>query len=56
LESSPNPVNESAEYAKSELDLFPVPAMQMGIESRTYVAYCSIFSLMGAAPIEFDVN
>jgi hypothetical protein len=47
---------ESFEYAKSELDLSSVPATQMGIESRTYIAYCSISSLTGAAPIEFDVN
>jgi hypothetical protein len=46
----------SCECAKSELDLFSVPATQTSIESGTYVEYHSISSLTGAAPIEFDVS
>jgi hypothetical protein len=46
----------SCECAKSELDLFSVPAMQTSIESGTYVEYHPISSLTGAAPIEFDVS
>jgi hypothetical protein len=46
----------SCECAKSKLDLFSVPATQTSIESGTYVEYHPIFSLTGAAPIEFDVS
>jgi hypothetical protein len=46
----------SCECAKSELDLFSVPATQTSIESGTYVEYHPISSLTGAAPIEFDVS
>ena len=46
----------SCECAKSELDLFSVPATQTSIESGTYVEYHPISSITGAAPIEFDVT
>jgi hypothetical protein len=46
----------SCECAKSELDLFSVPATQTAIESGIYVEYHPISSLIGGAPIEFDVN
>ena len=46
----------SCECAKSELDLFSVPATQTSVESGTYVEYHPISSMMGGAPIEFDVN
>lgn len=46
----------SCECSKSELDLFSVPATQTSIESGTYVEYHPVSSIMGAAPIEFDVG
>lgn len=46
----------SCECAKSELDLFSVPATQTSIESGIYVEYHPISSITGAAPIEFDVT
>lgn len=46
----------SCECAKSELDLFSVPATQTSIESGLYVDYHPISSITGGAPIEFDVN
>ena len=46
----------SCECAKSELDLFSVPATQTSIDSETFVEYHPISSITGAAPIEFDVT
>jgi hypothetical protein len=46
----------SCECAKSELDLFSVPATQTSIESGTYVEYHPVASITGGAPIEFDVT
>ena len=46
----------SCECAKSELDLFSVPATQTSVESGTYVEYHPISSMTGGAPIEFDVT
>lgn len=46
----------SSECAKSELDLFSVPATQTSIESGNYVEYHPISSITGSAPIEFDVT
>ncbi len=46
----------SCECAKSELDLFSVPATQTAIESGTFVEYHPISSISGGAPIEFDVT
>jgi hypothetical protein len=46
----------SCECAKSELDLFSVPATQTSIESGTYVEHHPVASITGGAPIEFDVT
>ena len=46
----------SCECTKSELDLFSVPATQTSVENGTYVEYHPISSMMGNAPIEFDVT
>ena len=46
----------SCECAKSELDLFSVPATQTSVENGLYVDYHPISSITGGAPIEFDVN
>ena len=46
----------SCECAKSELDLFSVPATQTSIESGIYVEYHPISSITGSSPIEFDVT
>jgi hypothetical protein len=46
----------SCECAKSELDLFAVPSTQTSIESGSYVEYHPISSIIGGAPIEFDVT
>jgi hypothetical protein len=46
----------SCECAKSELDLFSVPATQTSIDSGVYVEYHPISSITSGAPIEFDVT
>jgi hypothetical protein len=46
----------SCQCAKSELDLFSIPATQTSVESGTYVDYHPVSSITGGAPIEFDVN
>ena len=46
----------SCECAKSELDLFTVPATQTSVESGLCVDYHPISSITGNAPIDFDVN
>jgi hypothetical protein len=46
----------SCECAKSELDLFSIPATQTSVESGMYVDYHPVSSITGGAPIEFDVN
>ena len=46
----------SCECAKSELDLFSVPATQTSVENGTCVQYHPISSMIGGAPIEFDVT
>ena len=46
----------SCECAKSELDLFSVPATQTSIDCGVYVEFHPISSITGAAPIEFDVT
>ena len=46
----------SCECAKSELDLFSIPATQTSIENGTYVEYHPISTISGGAPIEFDVT
>jgi hypothetical protein len=38
------------------LDLFAVPSTQTSIESGSYVEYHPISSIIGGAPIEFDVK
>src|SRR6266516_5049889 len=47
---------QSCECAKSELDLFSVPATQTSIESGGWVEYNPISSLADGAPIEFVVG
>ena len=47
---------QSCECAKSELDLFTVPATQTSIESGGWVEYNPISSLADGAPIEFVVG
>ena len=47
---------QSGECAKSELDLFTVPATQTSIESGGWVEYNPISSLADGAPIEFVVG
>lgn len=46
----------SCECAKSELDLFSVPATQTSVETGMYVDYHPVSSISSGAPIEFDVN
>jgi hypothetical protein len=46
----------SCECAKSELDLFSIPATQTSIESGMYVDYHPVSNITGGAPVEFDVN
>ena len=46
----------SCECAKSELDLFSVPATQTSIDNGTLVEYHPISSLADGAPIEFEVS
>jgi hypothetical protein len=46
----------SCECAKSELDLFSIPANQTSVESGMYVDYHPVLSITGGAPIDFDVN
>jgi hypothetical protein len=46
----------SCECAKSELDLFSIPATQTSVESGMYVDYHPVSSITGGPPIEFDVN
>jgi hypothetical protein len=46
----------SCECAKSELDLFSIPATQTSVESGMYVDYHPVSSITSGAPIEFDVN
>jgi hypothetical protein len=47
---------ESCECAESELDLFSIPVTQTSVDSGMYVDYHLVSSIMGRAPIEFDVN
>lgn len=46
----------SCECAKSELDLFSVPATQTSVESGTYVEYHPISSMMGGSDIFVNEN
>jgi hypothetical protein len=46
----------SCECAKSELDLFSIPATQTSVESGMYVDYHPVSSITSGAPIEFGVN
>jgi len=49
-------VNElSCECTKSELDLFAVPPTQTSIQQAGWVEYQPLTSILGNAPIEFDV-
>jgi hypothetical protein len=46
----------SCECAKSELDLFSIPATQTSVESGMYVDCHPVSNITGGTPIEFDVN
>ena len=49
-------VNElSCECTKSELDLFAVPPTQTSVQQAGWVEYQPLTSILGNAPIEFDV-
>ena len=49
-------VNElSCECTKSELDLFVVPPTQTSVQQARWVEYQPLTSILGNAPIEFDV-
>ena len=49
-------VNElSCECTKSELDLFAVPPTQTSIQQAGWIEYQPLTSILGNAPIEFDV-
>ena len=49
-------VNElSCECTKSELDLFAVPPTQTSIQQAGWVEYQPLTSILGSAPIEFDM-
>jgi hypothetical protein len=45
----------SCECAKSELDIFSLPATQTSDESGAYVEYLPVSTLIEGSPIEFDI-
>jgi len=50
-------VNElSCECRTSELDLFALPPTQTSIQQANWVEYQPLTSILGNAPIEFDVT
>jgi len=46
----------SCECTKSELDLFALPPTQISIHQANWVEYQPLTSILGNAPLEFDVT
>ena len=47
--------DQSCECTKSELDIFAVPPTQTSVLQAEYVEYQPLTSILGNAPIEFNI-